>query len=161
LAETAERDIDVVFLGNISRRRRPLLKELELAMEKAGFKLRVVDRNCYGDERTQLLNRSKILLHLNSHPWELPGMRMLMAMSCKAMVVSEYAEDSSPYIDGKHLLMAHTKNLANLVVSCLKDEARRTEITDQAYQFVTGAHTLATSLAALLDSRSRSIAHKN
>lgn len=160
LAETAERDIDVVFLGNISRRRRPLLKELELAVEKAGFKLRIVDRNCYGEERTQLLNRSKILLNLNSHPWELPGMRMLMAMSCKAMVVSEYAEDSAPYIDGKHLLMAHANSLAGLVVSCLGDEAQRTRIANQAYQFVTREHTLASSLAAALDSGSNSIGHK-
>ncbi|MBU1224813.1 MAG: glycosyltransferase [Gammaproteobacteria bacterium] len=151
--EAGERDIDVVFLGNVTRRRRPLLQELDHALAKAGFKLKIVSGNCFGEERTQLLNRSKVLLNLNSLPWESPGMRMLMAMSCKAMVVSEYAEDIAPYINGQHLMLAAGKDLAGLVISCLGDEALRSKIADQAYRFVMEEHTLAARLTAALESQ--------
>ncbi|MEE4237998.1 MAG: glycosyltransferase [Anderseniella sp.] len=146
-----ERDIDVVFLGHLSRRRRPLLRELGNTLAKAGFELKVIDGDCYGDERTRLLNRSKVLINLNSMPWESPGMRLLMAMSCKAMVVSEYAADIAPYENGKHLLMAARKDLAGLIVSCLRDEAMRSSIADRAHQFVTREHTLAKRLVTALE----------
>jgi hypothetical protein len=152
-----ERDIDAVFLGHVSRRRRPLLQELGNTLAKAGFQLRVVDRNCYGEERTRLLNRSKVLINLNSLPWESPGMRLLMAMSCKAMVVSEYAADIAPYENGQHLLMAARKDLAGLIVSCLRDEALRSSISDRAHQFVTREHTLARRLATALETDARAI----
>jgi hypothetical protein len=159
--DAEERDIDVVFLGNETCRRRPLLREMDHALAKAGFKLHVVSRNCYGEERTQLLNRSKILLNLNSHPWESPGMRMLMAMSCKATVVSEHAEDCAPYIDGQHLLMGATRDLADLVISCLKDEALRSKVADQAYRFITEEHTLAARLIPALDLPDIAMSHKS
>jgi hypothetical protein len=152
LLEAGERDIDVVFLGNVTRRRRPLLEELDQALAQAGFKLQIVSGNCYGEERTRLLNRSKILLNLNTLPWESPGMRMLMAMSCKAMVVSEYAEDIAPYANGRHLLVAAGKDLADLVIACLENEAMRARIADQAYRFVIDEHTLSARLKAALDS---------
>lgn len=150
--EAGDRDIDVVFLGNVTRSRRPLLQELDHALTKAGFRLQIVSKNCYGEERTRLLNRSKILLNLNSLPWESPGMRMLMAMSCKTMVVSEYAEDIAPYVNGQHLLLAAGKDLADLLISCLGDEALRSKIADQAYRFVMEEHTLAARLTAALES---------
>lgn len=151
LLAAQERDIDVLFLGNITRRRRPLLRELERVLATAGFAMKVVDKGCYGEERTRLLNRSKIVLNLVSHPWEFPGMRMLMAMSCKAMVISESAEDIAPYIHGEHLMTAARKDLADLVVSCLGDEAMRSKIAEQAYRFVTEEHTLAARLTSALE----------
>ena len=154
LLEETERDIDVVFLGNITRRRRALLQDMEQALEKAGFTLKVVNQDCYGDVRTQLLNRSKILLNLNTFPWESPGMRMLMAMSCKAMVVSEHAENTAPYIEGTHFRMAARNELVDLVVSCLKDEAGRLGIADQAYRYVTEENTLANVMRMALESPS-------
>ena len=150
LLQETERDIDVIFLGNITRRRRALLQDMEQAMEKAGFKLKVINQGCYGDARTQLLNRSKILLNLNTLPWESPGMRMLMAMSCKAMVVSEYADNTAPYIEGTHFRMATRNELADLVVSCLKDEAGRLNISDRAYRFVTEENTLSNVMTMAL-----------
>jgi hypothetical protein len=149
--EVPERDIDVLFLGHASRRRRPMLSQMEQTLAKAGYGFKVVDKDCYGEARTRLLNRTKVLLNLNSIPWEFPGMRMLMAMSCKAMVVSDTSPDTAPYVNGQHFLMAAGGDLADLVIGCLRDETLRSGITDRAYQFVTQEHTLAAVLVPALE----------
>jgi hypothetical protein len=131
------RDIDVLFLGlKAGRRRRNLLRDLEDKLSSAGFRFVVVDGGCFGDERTQLLNRSKIVLNLHKFPWEFPGMRLLMAMSCGALVVSEPAPDMSPYVQGKHLVVSPVDTLADTLVRCLTDADLRRSTADRAYHFV-------------------------
>jgi hypothetical protein len=132
------RDIDVLFLGlKAGRRRRNLLRGLEDKLTSAGFRFVVVDGGCFGDERTQLLNRCKIVLNLHKFPWEFPGMRLLMAMSCGALVVSEPAPDMRPYVQDEHLVVSPVDTLADTLVRCLTDSDLRRSIADRAYHFVT------------------------
>ena len=131
------RDIDVLFLGlKAGRRRRNLLRDLEDKLSSAGFRFVVVDGGCLGDERTQLLNRSKIVLNLHKFPWEFPGMRLLMAMSCGALVVSEPAPDMRPYVQDEHLVVSPIDTLADTLIRCLTDADLRRSTADRAYHFV-------------------------
>jgi hypothetical protein len=131
------RDIDVLFLGlKAGRRRRNLLRDLEDKLSAAGFRLVVVDGGCFDDERTQLLNRSKIVLNLHKFPWEFPGMRLLMAMSCGALVVSEPAPDMRPYVQDEHLVVSPVDALPDTLVRCLTESDLRHSITERAYHFV-------------------------
>ena len=111
-AEHGDRDIDVLFFGLVSSRRRALLDKIDAALRKAGYALNVIERDCYGDERTAILNRSKIVLNLHKFPWEFAGQRLLMAMSCRALVVSEWAPDTTPYKHGEHMFTARLEELA-------------------------------------------------
>lgn len=147
-----ERDIDVVFLGKRSARRQVLLERMEQTLARAGLRFLVVDRGCYGEERTRLLNRCKILVNLHNSPWELPGMRLLMAMSCKVMVVSEWAPDTAPFQDGEHLLQTSLEDLPERVLACARDHALRERIADQAYRFVTKENTLENHFRPVLES---------
>jgi hypothetical protein len=146
-----ERDIDVVFLGKRSARRRALLDRLERTLGEAGFRFLVVDKGCYGEARTHLLNRCKIMVNLHNSPWESPGMRLLMAMSCKALVVSEHAPDIAPFRDGEHMVLAATDDLPGRVLASLRDEALRNRIVDQAYRFVINENTLENRLRPVLE----------
>ena len=66
-----ERDIDVLFLGRINNKRRAsILNKLDRELSAEKIKLEIVDKECFGDERTRLLNRTKISLDLPRVPWD-------------------------------------------------------------------------------------------
>ena len=144
------RDIDVLFLGRLSSRRRIQIRRLGKTLRAAGFNFKVVTRDCYGDERTQLLNRTKILLNIHKFPWEFPGIRLLMGMSCRTLVVSEPAPDTQPYQDGVHLVLSPAAQLGETLIRYLQSPSHREEITQRAYQFATGEMALGTRLARAL-----------
>jgi hypothetical protein len=145
-----ERDIDVLFFGRISNRRRKLLRHLRKEIARCGFALVVVERDCYGDERTELLNRSKIVLNLHKFPWEFPAMRLLMAMSCKALVVSEASPDTRPYADGDHLITSSIDSLADTLARYLREPDLRRRIVERAYRLVMEEMQLAKLLRGAL-----------
>lgn len=92
--ESAERDLDVLFIGAPTAKRRQLLDQLAETLSNAGFRLTIIEGGCYGEQRTKLLNRSKIFLQLRQYPWELPRARMMMAMGCKTLFVTEQFTDT-------------------------------------------------------------------
>ena len=150
------RDIDVLFLGRLNSRRRIQIRRLGKTLRAAGFNLKVVTRNCYGEERTQLLNRTKILLNIHKFPWEFPGIRLLMGMSCRALIVSEPAPDTQPYQDGMHLALSPAAQLGETLIRYLQSPSHREEITERAYHFATGEMALGTRLARALSDLSHS-----
>jgi hypothetical protein len=147
-----ERDIDVLFIGSFkSKRRRSMLKDLDKKLSAKGIKLQIVNKGCYGKERTILLNRTKIVIDLPKHTWEMPGMRLLMSISCGAMVISEYTEDTAPYKHGVHFVQAKTKELPDVICHYIKNENQRQPIVDSAYKFVTQELTLKKSLLRIME----------
>ena len=145
------RDIDVLFFGHVSSRRRWLLNKIDAALRQAGYKLKVIERDCYGDDRTAILNRSKIVLNLHKFPWEFAGQRLLMAMSCRALVVSEWAPDTTPYRHAEHMFTARDEELPEILVTLLRDQNRREAVAEAGYQFATTELPIERLLPAALD----------
>src|SRR5206468_6596047 len=80
-----ERDIDVLFLGDLRvRRRRQILHRLR----RDGLDVHAVgnysDPRYWGESRTKLLNRARILLNLPRHPGLLADMRLILGMATGA-----------------------------------------------------------------------------
>lgn len=151
------RDIDVVFLGKVSPRRQHLLARFGSELAAKGHELRIIDRGCFGEERTRLLNRTKVLLNFHKFPWEFPLMRLMMAMACGALVVSEQAETPPGFFDERHLVIRPLDGLLDAVVEHLQDDETRQRITAAAYRRVTAELTLERVMGeALLDKRNLS-----
>jgi len=131
-----QRDLDVVFLGTIRQGRDRLLAQVQQTLAKAGFQLTIVDKDCYGEERTRLLNRAKIVLYLRGYPWEMPRMRLLMAMGCRSMVLAETFQDTLPFRPGEHLVMSPLKELASTLITYLHNDSARQCIVDAAYSLL-------------------------
>ena len=147
-----ERDIDVLFIGSFkSKRRRSMLENLDKKLSAKGIKLQIVNKGCYGEQRTTLLNRAKIVLDLPKHTWEMPGMRFLMSISCGAMVVSEYVEDTTPYKPGVHFVRAKYPELSDAICHYIEHEDQRQAIADSAYKFVTQELTMKNSLLQIME----------
>ncbi|NUQ62175.1 MAG: glycosyltransferase family 1 protein [Pirellulales bacterium] len=68
------------------------------------------------------------MLNLSKFPWELPGMRFLMGMSCGALVVTERLYDPRPYRFGEHLVEADLDEMPEKIIWHLNHETRRGEI---------------------------------
>jgi hypothetical protein len=145
-----ERDVDVLFLGRISARRRHLLNGIQSHLQRNRRVMRVVDSGCFGEERTLLLNRSKIILNLQKYPWEFPVIRLLMAMGCKTLVVSERATDPGPFVHGRHVIVRDAPELGEALIRYLEKDAERSRIVDEAHSFVTEHFTLASLLSDAL-----------
>lgn len=149
-----DRDVDVVFLGRAKiRRRQRILEGLEAALARCGRTLQIVEAGCFGPARTEMLNRARVSLNLTNYPWEVPGIRFLMSMACGALVVSENVSDSTPFREGEHFASAQTKDLSDVVLRFLDNEAERRRLVDTARDFVTRDLTLSRSVDSLLDVR--------
>lgn len=133
---SCERDLDVVFIGTPTSARRQLLDRMAKALGDEGFRLTVIEGDCYGERRTELLNRAKILIHPRNYPWELTRMRMLMAMGCKALVVTDQFEDTKPFRPGEHLAMAPRSMLIDTIIHYLRNDQARSVIAEHAYNFL-------------------------
>jgi len=150
-----KRDIDVLFLGRVSPRRAHLIDSIRTELGHRGFVLHVVNGDCYGEDRTQLFNRSKIALVLHNFTWEFPLMRLFMAMSCGALVVSESALTPPPFFDDRHLVVTETNRLVDTLATYLNDEALRTPVINAAYLRATCELTFTELMGrALLEARS-------
>jgi hypothetical protein len=149
------RDIDVLFLGvaHVPRRQRILKR-----MESMG--LQVVAKgdwhapDCWGEARTRLLNRTKILLNFPRTEGEMSGLRFILGMSNKALVVSEPVYRPDPYTVGTHFLSAAIDDIPDLVGHYLKNEGARAKITEAAFEHLHREVTLermAEQLVGLLE----------
>jgi glycosyltransferase involved in cell wall biosynthesis len=145
-----ERDVDVLFLGHLHKkrgRRVKILNNLKDSLKANGYELMIVSNDCFGQERTKLLNRTKILIDVVRMPWEIPGMRLMMAMSCGAMVISTgFKGDPFPYILNKHFVDVDMEQLAEAIVYYLQNDSERCKIAQEAQQFVNEQLTLENNL---------------
>jgi hypothetical protein len=131
-----ERDIDVIFFGaqDVPRRRRivrQMRREgIDVVSEGAWGK-----SGLWGERRTEVLNRSRIVLNLGRHPGELSGMRLLTGMANRACVLSEPIWDPRPFVPGLHYAEAPVERLAAEARALLDDDARREAIAGAGHEF--------------------------
>jgi len=146
-----ERDIDVLFLGTMQVPRR---RRLVAGLRRAGVEVRTAGswegRDAWGDARTTLLNRTKILLNLPRHPGELAGLRMLLGMANGAMVVSEPIVDPEPYVPDRHYVEAPPALLPGVVRHYLAHPDQRGRVAGEARCFVTTELTMQRSVGRIL-----------
>ena len=133
-----DRDIDVVFLGSLrDRRRSRIVSGLASDLALRGVSLRIHDGGrhgplVFGEDRTELLNRSRIMLSIMRQPWDDTVFRMLLAAPNGAMVVSEPTLDKEPFESGVHFESAELHDLADSIGAWLADERVLKERTEAA-----------------------------
>ena len=146
------RDVDALFLGErgIPRRRRILA-----GLRKAGVNLTArgdwSDPALWGESRTELLNRSKVLLHIQRLPMEFSGIRFILGMANGALVISEPVYDACPFVAGRHFVSASVEEMPAVIRHYLEHEDERRRIVTEAYTFVTQQLTMERSVSTLTD----------
>lgn len=153
------RDIDVLFLGILNVFRRNKLLD---SLRKRGIDLTAVgswtDPAFWGENRTRLLNRAKILVNLARTPAEFSGYRLSLGMANKALVVSEPIHRPEPFVPGTHFAMVPNGEMAACIRHYLDAEEERLAMTERAWRFVNEEATLERStgrIVALMEEHER------
>jgi hypothetical protein len=150
-----ERDIPVLWIGKIATvRRERLLKRLRAELKERGVEILMIDgvENPYtfGEERTILLNRTKIVVNLLREKWDDTSMRYRLAAPNRALIVTEPTLPHTPFLPGVHLVEAPIEGMADAICYYLSHEEDRQHIVDRAYQLITG-NSIAEVVAQILD----------
>jgi len=146
------RDIDVLFLGGLEiPRRKRLIKRLR----RSGVNLLAMgswtDPAHWGENRTRLLNRTKILLNIQRYPGELSGLRLILGMVNKALVISEPMYNPAPYVPGKHFISATIEEMPEIINYYLTHDDEREHLVNEGHRLVTQEVTLARSVSRILE----------
>jgi hypothetical protein len=136
-----ERDIPVLWIGNIAtRRRRERLIKVRDALAHRGISVTMVDGNehpyVYGSARTQLLNRAKITLNFTRAAWDNNTQRHMLAIMNRVLVISEPMPEHIPLRAGVHFVAALTDDMAEAVEYYLTHSEERAAIVERALDFV-------------------------
>ena len=114
----------------------------------------------WGEDRTRLLNRTKIFLNIARYPGELPGFRLILGMANKALVVSEPIYRPAPYVPGKHFVSCALEEMPDVIRHYLDHDLKREQIANEGYRLVSREVTLrqsVTKILNLLDERLTSV----
>jgi hypothetical protein len=146
-----ERTIDALFLGGTDPwRRRRLIRFLR----RKGIDLEVrgdwKDRSLWGEGRTQLLNRTKIVVHLQRHVGLLAGMRFVLALGNGAMLVAEPCYRPDPYLPGVHYAEAPASQLPDTIRYYLAHPEERERMVAAGHRLVTEEVTLLRTAETML-----------
>jgi glycosyltransferase involved in cell wall biosynthesis len=148
----AERDIDVLFIGTLddARHRKAIrfIRSSGIEVHAAGS---WTSDAFWGDSRTTLINRAKIFLNVQRHPGQYSGLRMLLGMGNRSMVLSEPVHDPFPYEPGVHYVSTALEQMPETILKYLSDDSARAAVADAGYDFVTTQLRMEKSVAAILD----------
>jgi hypothetical protein len=144
--ESAERTIDVLYLGAADPRRDPLLAGIGATMWARDCQFlvpplepRIAPRADFleGHDKYSRLAQSKILLNLHrTTSAALEWMRFLEAICNGCVVVSEPSLDEHPLIAGEHFVCAPVEQIADAIEDLLEHPERQRALREQAYRFV-------------------------
>lgn len=145
-----DRDIDVLFIGSVkSRRRRIALERLSADLQSRGLVVVHPEGGVWGEDRTHLVNRAKILLHLHQYDWDTPWMRWCLASANGAVVASEPLLIPEPFRSGTDYLEARTEDLVEAIARLAADAPRRAEMLASCRSTIALHMTQAASLDRL------------
>ena len=146
-----ERDIEVLFLGALYiPRRRRLFRKLRRSGINLITKGSWHDPDLWGENRTRLLSRTKIFLNLQRYPGELSGMRLIMGMANRALVISEPIYKPGDFIPGKHYVSARSDEMPEIINYYLNHDDERERIATEGHNFVTRELTIERSISTIL-----------
>jgi hypothetical protein len=151
-----ERDIPVLWIGKPgSNRRARLIRSLREQLRERGVEMMVVDGQeqpfVFGEKRTVLLNRTKVVVNLLREKWDDNSMRYALASYNGALVVSEPTLPHTLHQPGIHLVTAPLDQLAGTICHYLEHEEERQRIVENAYQLLNGNRDPTHGIAAIID----------
>lgn len=141
---TAEREVDVAFVGAQSARRTRMLADAARVLDRHECQIQWLSDSPPSAEpdppgwRTTLLAQTKILilLHLDDKHLRLQWRDAVEAIHAGAVVVSEHSAGIAPLVAGEHLLVGGPQALPYLAETLLRDPGRLDALRLAAYERV-------------------------
>ncbi|MBI2471666.1 MAG: glycosyltransferase [Planctomycetes bacterium] len=129
-----KRDIDILFVGSITPRRKILLEKLQSSFH-------VTIANAFGRELVQLFNRSKIVLNIHAEDHKDTETRVFEALGCGSFLLTERLSVENPF-SCEHLVEFETfDELCDKINFYLDHANEREEIAMRGYAEAVARHT--------------------
>jgi hypothetical protein len=131
-----EKDIDILFMGSISPRRKELLERLKTI---EGAKIMIADGGLWGEERIGLIKRSKIVVNIHYYGPDsiLEMARLSVLLANHSFIISETGGDTSMEKRlEKGIVFGKYNELVTLCKKYLKDDmiTKRTSVSREGYR---------------------------
>jgi len=134
LPEVTDKDIDVLFLGGLTERRRRILDSLP-------NDLNVVVTTAFGEEMIRYFNRAKIILNLHAAGYLDVETRIYEALGSGGFVISEKLAAENPFTDRELVEIEQTDKLGEAIGYYLAHEDERRRIAAAGHREAVRAHT--------------------
>jgi len=142
--ENVKRDIDVLFIGAVTRRRRRILNDLQKHVT-------VAVKSAFGSELVDLFNRAKIVLNIHAEDVLDTETRIFEATGCGAFVLSEALSDDNPFPPGMITEVDSVEKLPELIEYYLTHPDKREQIADECHQEALRHHTYKARAGQIVD----------
>jgi hypothetical protein len=151
------RDIDLLWMGKTrTKRRKQIIHGLRESLNNRGMVMHVYDgvENgfIFGEKRTELLNRSRFVLNINSYSQadEL-SIRYFIAAANGAVIIREPNDNQYPFIPGKHLVECRPEEMPDVIEYYLDHPLERQRIADDMLNLISTELTLSNTISAILE----------
>lgn len=132
------KDIDIVFVGSMTARRR---KYLDLLNKK----FKIEEFQVFGDEMVKVFNRAKIVLNIHAEEPLDTETRIFEAIGCGSFIISEKLSSESPFKNGEHFVeIENIKEMIEKINYYLKNKEEREKIAEHGHLFGLAGHTYQT-----------------
>ncbi|MCX6701661.1 MAG: glycosyltransferase [Candidatus Zambryskibacteria bacterium] len=101
-----EKDIDVLFVGSLTKRRKIILDKLKR-------KFNITIASAYASEANILYNRAKIVLNIHSEDFLDTETRVFEVLGSGSLLITEKLSGENPFINGTHL--AETTDIDDMI----------------------------------------------
>ena len=109
-----------------------MLERLGERLKEKGIPLPQVEKSCYGEQRCEWLNRTRVLVNLHNYSWNPAWIRFLMAARCRTLMVSEPMNDEHPMVAGVHYVAATLDEIPEVLCKLLEAPEKIDQITSAA-----------------------------
>ncbi len=130
-----EKDIDVLFYGTVTPRRQNILDRLRKEHH-------IHHVQWLGDEMTEVVNRSKILLNIHAGDFLDTETRIFEGLGWGSFILSEELSEDNPFVPGQHYAeVKSVEDMTNAIDYYLENEDERDRIASQGHAEAMAKHT--------------------
>ena len=131
-----EKDIDVLFLGSLTKRRERVLKELSR-------RFRVKVHSAFGTEANKYFNRAKIVLNIHAEDYLDTETRVYEVLGSGTLLLSETLASENPFTHEQFVEVNSIDEMCRKVDCYFKNEKDREVIAASGREMVLRNHTYA------------------
>jgi hypothetical protein len=140
----SKKEIDVLFVGAMTKRRREMLGEL-----RKSFQVHSPESFIATDTMVSLMNRAKVVLNIHADQFLDTETRVFEALGCGAFLLTETLSSESPFTEKELVQFNNLDELHTKLRYYLKHDDERATIAQRGYETALREHTY-TKRATLL-----------
>ena len=128
------KDIDLLFVGWLSKRRRTILK-------KISSQFNCLATSAYGEDLVRLSNRAKIVLNIHAEDFLDTEYRVFETLGCGSFLLSERLSSENPFSERELVQFEDTEDLMKKIRYFLDHTEERETIAEQGHASALKNHT--------------------